>query len=73
LWFPCAVAVASPELATLERAHAADANTRNAVYLLLRVAGTVWIAAEWVAAAVLVAAYRQLRAVFTVPGDGVDP
>ncbi len=52
---------AAPLVQALERAHGDGAPYRNAVYLLLRVAGVGWIAAEWVAVIVLYKAYRLLQ------------
>ena len=50
-------------------AHDADAVYRNALYLYLRIAGTVWIVLEWIAAIVLWRAYRFLSAA-VADGEG---
>lgn len=44
-----------------EAAYANDAPVRNFVYLFLRIAGVVWVAAEWFAAIVLIRAYTILK------------
>lgn len=58
----CAAAQAESPLDWHAAAQAAAAPYHNAVYLLLRIAGAVWIAVEWVAAVVLVWCYWLLRA-----------
>lgn len=64
-----AYAEPTPEHDTLAQAFQSaydyDAPVRNAVHLYLRIAGVVWITVEWVAAVVLVLAYRHLRRHFT--------
>jgi hypothetical protein len=49
-------------LATLREARAADTVYRNALYLYLRLAGIVWVAAEWIAAVLVWRGYRLLAA-----------
>ncbi len=42
-------------------AHDAEAPIRNFVYLVLRVAGVVWIVVEWIAAIYLIRGFNMLR------------
>ncbi|HOZ49284.1 MAG TPA: hypothetical protein PLO37_25190 [Candidatus Hydrogenedentes bacterium] len=54
-------------LDVLVEVQAADALYRNAIYLYLRVAGLVWIAAEWIAAILLWRAYVLVRGAAGAP------
>ena len=59
---------------TVEAAYAlAEADVaplRSFVHLYLRVAGVVWITAEWIAAVFLILGYRLLRARVDAEGEG---
>jgi hypothetical protein len=56
-----AVLTASDQATVYFAAYQADAALRNAVLLLLRCAGVVWIAVEWAAACILLRCFRLLK------------
>ncbi len=58
-----------PLMQALLDAEAADAVYRNALYFYLRVAGTVWVGVEWVAAVTLWRTYRLLAGVVRLRGS----
>lgn len=61
---PTLAQVSSTSINALEAAILEDATSRNLLYLYLRLAGVVWVGVEWIAAVVLIRAYRLCSLIF---------